>query len=114
MRDPAVYFGLVFLVLSIQGLVWGLGRHSLELDWWRTLPFAFLLLFALPIAAALGLRPLTVGLCYAISTMLVWSLAGFFYEPERWQRLVMSAVLPVLGMVALPLGIWLRKTIFGW
>lgn len=114
MKDPAVYFALVFLVLSIQGLVWGIGRHSLELDWWRTLPFAFLLLYALPIAAATGLTPLAVVLCYVISAMLVWTLSGFFYETDRWQRCVMAAVFPVLGMAALPLGVWLRQAAFGW
>ncbi len=114
MKDPAAYFALAFLVLSIQGLVWGIGRDSLELDWWRTLPLAFLLLYAFPIVTATGLTPLSVGVCLVLSAMLVWSLAGFFYEADRRQRFVMCSVLPFLGMVAFPLGVGLRRTLFGW
>ncbi|HRQ90661.1 MAG TPA: hypothetical protein PLA50_17845 [Bacteroidia bacterium] len=112
--DPALYFGLAFSVLSIQCLVWIIGRYSLELDWWRTLPFAYILNYAFPIVAAKEWTLQAVGVCYVVSAMVVWALSGFLYEPERWQRCVMSAVFPALGIVALPIGVWLRKTVFGW
>lgn len=112
MRDPAVYIALLFLVLSIQLLVWVIGRDSLELDWWRTLPFAILLLYGLPLATATGFTVLSVVLYLVISAMVVWSLAGFFYEADCRQRITMILVLPLIGMVALPLGFFLRRVIF--
>lgn len=109
---PRRIFRLLFLVLSIQLFVWMIGRDSLELDWWRTLPFAFPLLYGLPIATATGFTLLAVALYFAISGAVVWSLAGFFYEADRRQRIAMVVVLPLVGMAALPLGFYLRRLIF--
>jgi len=112
MRDPATYIALLFLVISIQTFVWIIGRYSLELDWWRTAPIAFVLLYALPVTMALGDPIPAVIVCFAISAILVWALAGFFYEPDLRQRIAMATVLPIFGMVALPLGLFLRRVIF--
>lgn len=114
MRDPAAYLALVFLFLTIQGFVWIIGRNSLEHDWWRTAPFAVVLLYALPVVAALAKGSMTTAILvsFAISAILVWTMAGFFYEPDRRQRIAMTLVLPLFGMAAMPLGLALRRVIF--
>lgn len=114
MRDPAAYIALLFLLISIQTFVWIIGRHSLELDWWRTAPIAFVLLYALPVTMALSDFFPAIIVCFAISAVLVWALAEFFYEPDLRQRIAMATVLPVLGMIALPLGVFVRRNIFGY
>jgi hypothetical protein len=114
MRDPAVILALVFLFLAIQTFVWIIGRYSLELDLWRTAPFAFVLLYAMPVLTATGVTLTSIILSFAIPALIVWAMAGFFYEPDLRQRIAMSTVLPVLGMIALPLGFYLRRVIFSY
>ena len=114
MRDPAFYLGLIFLFFTIQVFVWIIGRFSLELDLWRTAPFAFVLLYAKPVLTATGVTLTSIILSFVIPALIVWAMAGFFYEPDLRQRIAMSTVLPVLGMVALPLGFYLRKVIFSY
>lgn len=112
MRDPAAYIGLLFLFVSVQTFVWIIGRDSLEHDWWRTTPFAFVLLYALPVITATGVTISAIIVCFLISAILVWIMAGFFYETDLRQRIAMATVLPLFGMVALPLGFFLRRAIF--
>lgn len=112
-RDPAAYFAVLFLALAFQGVVWLIGRNSLELDWWRTMPFALLLSFAAPVAGLMGFTAAAVAGCLLVSALVVWELARLLYEPQRSQRLAMAAVFPVLGMAAMPVGQLLRQAIFG-
>lgn len=114
MRDPAVILALVFLFLAIQTFVWIIGRYSLELDLWRTVPFAFVLLYAMPVLTATGVTLTSIILSFVIPALIVWAMAGFFYEPDLRQRIAMTTVLPVLGMAALPLGFYLRRVIFSY
>jgi hypothetical protein len=41
-------------------------------------------------------------------------LTRLLYEPERRQRVAMAAVFPILGLAAMPVGILLRRAVFGW
>ncbi|MEQ1843015.1 MAG: hypothetical protein ABL994_21645, partial [Verrucomicrobiales bacterium] len=77
-------------------------------DWWRTPPFAIVLL----VTMAMGVTLPAVIVCFAISAILVWAMAGYFYEPDLRQRIAMATVLPIFGMVAFPLGLFLRRVIF--
>jgi len=113
-RDPAAYVALVFLIISVQGVVWLIGRHSIDLNWWRSLPFSIVLYFASSLMTHAGfpLESLVAG--YAASALLIWIFAGFLYEPELRQRILMALLLPLLAFVAVPLGLLARRAVFGY
>lgn len=114
LRDPASFVALVFLIVAVQAVVWLIGRHSLDLEWWRSLPLTVVLWFASSFIVHGGFSLDAMAGAHAASALLIWILAGYLYEPEFRQRLLLALLLPLLAYLALPLGLLVRKGVFGY
>ncbi|MDA7921459.1 hypothetical protein N9B21_01365 [Verrucomicrobiales bacterium] len=114
-RDPAVYIAFLILIPTIQLLLWGIGRYSLDMEWWKgtSLSVAVLALGGLILPLVENNPKNFIGI-YSLCAIAVWIISNFLYEPDLWQRLVLTLVAPFLGSGAWIAGIAIRKAIFNW
>ncbi|MDC0314443.1 hypothetical protein OAL55_04635 [Verrucomicrobiales bacterium] len=99
---PFVFFW-VFTILITQLTVWLIGRNDIDAEWWRAgffgLIASVLLRFVAFSAQANGV--LGIILCLVVTMILLWVLAGYFYQIAGWRRLMLSAL--CIGCVLLAL-----------
>lgn len=113
-RDPAIYIALLIAIVAIQALLWGIARFAVDMEWWKAavLGITVLALGGMILPIVDGSVKNLIGI-YSLCALAVWILAGFLYEPELWQRLVLTFVTPLLGAGAWLAGVALRNMILG-
>ena len=116
--DPATIFAWIVSVLGIQALMWGIARDSTDIEWWRAALLSTLVtgisFFVLAVVGTgddggLPVGPI-IGAAFA-TAFAVWIVGGMLYDPEVWQRAVLAAASPVIGVIAWILGLLLRNAI---
>lgn len=108
-RDPGVYLVLLISILLVQLLVWGIARHSVYLDWWRSASLAI-------VAGVVTLLGMTIGggflPGFVFGVMAVYLFAGLVYEFELWQRIVVTVSVPILSFLSFIGGFALKDWIY--
>lgn len=114
-RDPASVIALFILIPTVQLLLWGIGRYSLDTEWWKgTCLSVVLVVLSMMILPIMDNDFKTQIGFYSLCALAVWILSNFLYEPELWQRVVLTLVSPLLGAGAWIAGIAIRMAVFGW
>ncbi len=106
-RDIGIYLTAILMLVMMQGLIWGIARHSTDIEFWR----------CVGLCAIAGIAAITG---YAIGGSQGWLLgillgafagyliAGFVYDFDLWQRLVVTVCAPVFAFVSFYGGYWLK------
>lgn len=114
-RDPALIIALFILIPTIQLLLWGIGRYSLDTEWWKgTCLSAAVLVLCVMIPPIVDNNLKTLIGVYSLCALAVWIISHVLYEPELWQRVLLTLLSPLLGTGAWIAGIAIRKAVFGW
>lgn len=108
--DLGIYLTAGIYIGLMQLLIWSIARHSAEIDVWRTGAFCLLVGSMTALGLAIGG---TGGIASAaiLGFLSGWTILGYVFELEVWQRGVMTAVGPVAAAVSLFLGYWLKTII---
>lgn len=115
-RDPSFYFAFALAVLGTQLLVWGLARHSADIEWWRATAVSVIGILCGNLAMhfyASGSGLAQVAGVLLGGAFVTWIVSGWLYEVETWQRAVLAFATPVIGTVAMIGGILIKIAIFG-
>jgi hypothetical protein len=101
----AIYFGIM------QTLVWGIARHSADIEFWRTGAFCLLV-------GSMTLLGLAVGGVGGLATAAIlgwvcgWVILGYVFDLENWQRQVMTLVGPIAAALSYVGGYWLKSLFY--
>lgn len=114
MRDPVVYFAFLTLLLSLQLFIWLVARHVSDVPWWNTFGITFVVFTGTLIGTYVSFSFANVIATYLACGFIVWLVAGWLYEMEIWQRVVVSTFSPALGWGALIGASYFVPKIFGW
>ena len=107
--DPGIYITAAIFVTLTQLLIWSIARYSTDIEIWRCLALCAAGIISIIGLSMGGLNGLLGG--YAAGAFVAFLIAGFLYDFETWQRITVSAVTPILGIISFIAGYWLKGII---
>ncbi len=114
-RDLATVIAIILSILSVQLALWIMARHSADIEWWRATALGCVAAVVSPFAMAMFSKGIQMGAgSVIIALFAIWLIAGFLYDLEIWQKILLTLLCPVIGLGAYFLALLIRNAIFGY
>jgi len=108
-----IYLAAAIYFPTMQLLIWTIARKNADVELWRMIPLCIFvgvitgmgLLFG-------GIRGM--GAAMVLGSFCAWTISGYLYDLETWQRGVVAVVAPLAAAVSIFLGYSLKYMIIGY
>ena len=108
--DLGIYLSAGTYIGLMQLLIWSIARHSADIELWRTGAFCLLVGSMTTLGLAIGGGG-GIATAAILGFLSGWTILGYVFEMEIWQRGLITAVGPVAAAVSIFLGYWLKGLI---